>query len=423
MQGKALPERSAEMRVYVGVDVCKDWLDVYLHPIGQTFRVANAPEGLKSLKRQIAGTPVALIVMEATAKYHRLAHRSLHAAGLAVAIVNLLRSRLFAEAIGQLAKTDRLDARVLAIMAESLEPKAAAPAPEDLEALQEIVRARSAAIADQTALSNQRLASQTAFLKAELGRRLKTLAASIARLDAEIDRRLRADPALRPRYDILTSIPGIGPVQRSPSSPACPNWAPVRARPPACSPASRRWPAKAAKRPAKGASKADGATCAAASTSPPSPPPGSTRNSPPSTNASERPAKNPKSQSPPSCENSSSSQMCSSARIDPGRQSMLDFKHRCSSALQTLKGAASQRFYISKRVIDDQGRSRIPASFNLFDNRQQGIRHLSDTDGIEGCASALLVQAPSRRRSRRDRGLIPHQIIRHVVNHIGLTWF
>ncbi len=102
---------------------------------------------------------------------------------------------------------------------------------------------------------------------------------------------------------------------------------------------------------------------------------------------------------------------------------MLDFKHRCSSALQTLKGAASQRFYISKRVIDDQGRSRIPASFNLFDNRQQGIRHLSDTDGIEGCASALLVQAPSRRRSRRDRGLIPHQIIRHVVNHIGLTWF
>ncbi len=212
MQGKALPERSAEMRVYVGVDVCKDWLDVYLHPIGQTFRVANAPEGLKSLKRQIAGTPVALIVMEATAKYHRLAHRSLHAAGLAVAIVNLLRSRLFAEAIGQLAKTDRLDARVLAIMAESLEPKAAAPAPEDLEALQEIVRARSAAIADQTALSNQRLASQTAFLKAELGRRLKTLAASIARLDAEIDRRLRADPALRRRYDILTSIPGIGPV-------------------------------------------------------------------------------------------------------------------------------------------------------------------------------------------------------------------
>jgi transposase len=212
MQGKALPEQNAETRVYVGIDVCKDWLDVYLYPVGQKFRVANAPEGLKALKRRIAGMPVALIVMEATAKYHRQAHRTLHAAGFAVAIVNPLRSRLFAQAIGQLAKTDRLDARVLALMAESLEPRAAAPAPADIEAMQEIVHAREAAIADQTALCNQRLASQTAFLKAELARRLKTIALSIARLEAEIDRRLRANPALKRRYDILISIPGVGPV-------------------------------------------------------------------------------------------------------------------------------------------------------------------------------------------------------------------
>jgi len=212
MQGKTPPERSAETRVYVGIDVCKDWLDVYLHPTGQKFRVANTPEGLKILKRQIAGTPVALIVMEATAKYHRQPHRTLHAAGLAVAVVNPLRARLFAEAVGQLAKTDRLDARLLAIMAESLEPRAIAPAPEQLEALQEIVRARQAAIADQTALSNQRAASQTAFLKAELGRRLAMLARHVARLDAEIERRLAADPALKRRYEIFVSIPGVGPV-------------------------------------------------------------------------------------------------------------------------------------------------------------------------------------------------------------------
>ena len=212
MQGKVLPERSAQMPVYVGIDVCKDWLDVYLHPLGQSFRVANAPEGVKALKRRVAGLPIALIVMEATAKYHRQPHRSLHAAGYATAVVNPLRSRLFAEATGQLAKTDRLDARILAILAESLEPKAAVPLPETMEAMQELVRARSAALADQTALSNQRGASQTAFLKAELGRRLKTLQRHIARLDAEIDRRLAADPALKHRYDILISIPGIGPV-------------------------------------------------------------------------------------------------------------------------------------------------------------------------------------------------------------------
>jgi transposase len=212
MQGQKSPERSAEPGVYVGVDVCKDWLDVYLHPVGQKLRVANTPVGLKALKRRLAELPVELIVMEATAKFHRQAHRTLHAAGLAVAVVNPLRARLFAEAVGQLAKTDRLDARVLALMGQALEPSARPPAPEALEALQELARAHSAAKADQTALLNRRGASQTAFLKAELGRRLKVLAGHIERLDAEIERRIGADPALKRRYDILITIPGVGPV-------------------------------------------------------------------------------------------------------------------------------------------------------------------------------------------------------------------
>ena len=210
MQGQKSPERSAQPGVYVGVDVCKDWLDVYLHPIGQKLRVSNTPQGLKALKRRLAELPVELIVMEATAKFHRQAHRTLHAAGFAV--VNPLRARLFAEAVGQLAKTDRLDARVLALMGQTLEPSALAPAPEALEALQELARARAAAKAEETALSNRRGASQTAFLKAELGRRLKVLAGHIERLEAEIERRIGADPALKRRYDIVVTIPGVGPV-------------------------------------------------------------------------------------------------------------------------------------------------------------------------------------------------------------------
>jgi transposase len=210
MQGQILPERSAT-GVYVGIDVCKDHLDVYLHPGGQTFRVTNAHEGLKALKRRIAGLSIVMVAMEATAKYHRQPHRTLHAAGLSVAIVNPLRARLFAEATGQLAKTDRLDARLLAVMAASLDLRALAPAPEEIEALRELVQARASAIAGRTALSNQRGASQTAFLKAELARRLKHLAGHIARLDAEIARRLEASPALKRRHAILLSIPGIGP--------------------------------------------------------------------------------------------------------------------------------------------------------------------------------------------------------------------
>ena len=150
--------------------------------------------------------------MEATAKFHRLAHRTLHAQGFAVAVVNPLRARLFAQAVGQLAKTDRLDARLLALMGQTLEPTALAPTPEALEALQELTRERAAAIADQTALSNRRAASQTAFLKAALGRQLDAFASYVQRLEAEIARRIADDPALQRRVDILLSIPGVGPV-------------------------------------------------------------------------------------------------------------------------------------------------------------------------------------------------------------------
>jgi transposase len=220
MQGKMSSEQSTmaqgyliiERYVYVGIDVCMEWLDVHLHPTGQAFRVSNTSEGLKSLKRKLAGLHVKLVVMEATAKFHRLGHRVLHAAGYAVAIVNPLRSRLFAEAIGQLAKTDRIDARILAVMGESLEPTTIAPAPESLAALQELLHARVAAIAEQTALSNRRGASELAFLKAEFGRRLKQIAAHIERLNDEIERRLEADPALKHRYDLLLTIPGVGPI-------------------------------------------------------------------------------------------------------------------------------------------------------------------------------------------------------------------
>ena len=324
MQGQKSPERSTQPGVYVGVDVCKDWLDVYLHPSGQAFRVSNRSKGLKALKRRIGALPVEMIVMEATGKFHRQAHRTLHAAGFAVAVVNPLRARLFAEATGQLAKTDRLDARVLALMGQTLEPSALAPAPEALEALQELARARAAAIADQTALSNQRGVSQTAFLKAELSRRLKVLAGHIERLEAEIERRIGAEPALKRRYDILISIPGVGPVAAVALVSVCQSSALVRQRRPLSSPALRRWRATAAPRPASATSKAGGPLCEPASISPPSPPPGAIRNCATTTNASGTSAKGPKSPSPPSCERSSSSPTSSSKRIAPGSQFVLD---------------------------------------------------------------------------------------------------
>ncbi len=211
MQGKVQLEARSAAPVYVGIDVCKDHLDVYLHPLGQGVRLTNSTDGIRRLKRLLAGHAVALVVMEATGKHHRLTHRSLSQSGIAVAIVNPLRSRLFAEAIGTRAKTDRVDAKMLAILGDALGPQAMPPASETLEALQELVHARNAATAERTALSNRRAASCTAFLKAEIDRRLKSLDRHIERLAAEIAKRIAAEPPLARRQQILLSIPGVGP--------------------------------------------------------------------------------------------------------------------------------------------------------------------------------------------------------------------
>ena len=210
MQGKVSPERSAMTPVYVGIDVCKERLDLYIHPVGVRLAFANTPEGIKRLKRSLKAHEVALVVMEATGKFHRASHRSLHASGFAVAIVNPLRSRLFAEAMGALAKTDRIDCRMLAILGESLEPDATAPPSELMENLQELMSCRNAALAARTALINQLGAMTVRLATIEIRRQLGAAETAIENLGAEIERLIAADPLLARRMAILTSIPGVG---------------------------------------------------------------------------------------------------------------------------------------------------------------------------------------------------------------------
>ncbi|MEP6566410.1 MAG: IS110 family transposase [Mesorhizobium sp.] len=212
MQGKVLSEPNAMSAVYAGIDVCKEWLDVYVHPSGLKLRVANDGHGLRRLKRVLRDLKVARVIMEATAKYHRAAQRSLHAAGLCVCIVDPLRARLFAKACGQLAKTDAIDARLLALMGEALDPEETPPPSQALEELQELVNARAAATVERTALANRRQAVTTAFLRAELRRRLSACERHVERLDVEIERCIMADAGFARRHAILISIPGIGAV-------------------------------------------------------------------------------------------------------------------------------------------------------------------------------------------------------------------
>jgi transposase len=126
--------------------------------------------------------------------------------------VNPLRARLFAQAIGLLAKTDRLDARMLALFASNLAPSAKPPLSQAIEDLKELVQARDSAVAEQTALQNQRASATTAFLRRQLKRRLGRIAIDITALAREILGRIKADQGFARRYAILLSIPGFGPI-------------------------------------------------------------------------------------------------------------------------------------------------------------------------------------------------------------------
>lgn len=212
MQGKEIAKTSIGAEVTAGIDVCKDWLDVHIHPAEIVFRVPNTKQGLKTLKSKFVKHGVELAVMEATGKWHRAAHRSLHQAGFAVAVVNPHRSREFAGAMGQLAKTDRIDARTLAVYGAALKPTPTLPSPAALAELAELVMARGAAREERTALGNRHGAAESKFLAKELEKRVEQTDKHIETLDSEIERRIEADEDLARRYEILLSIPGVGPV-------------------------------------------------------------------------------------------------------------------------------------------------------------------------------------------------------------------
>ena len=210
MQGKEASEQETKTKSSVGIDTSKCWLDVHVLPANDRLRVSNSYEGIRQLKRWLLRFDLALVVIEATGKWHRHVHRSLVASAIPVAVVDPLRVRRFAQAQGIFAKTDRLDARVLALFAAMMAPSIRAPAPQAMAALAELVVARASAVEAQTALKNQLGTAECKFLKRQLERRIGRASKDIAALDGEILKRIKADDGLARRYAILTSVPSFG---------------------------------------------------------------------------------------------------------------------------------------------------------------------------------------------------------------------
>lgn len=193
----------------VGVDISKDWLDAHRLTDGAARRFANTPSGRRSL---LAFAGDAAIAFEPSGAYHKALEQDLAAASAPAIKINPFQVRRFAEAAGTRAKTDPIDARVLARMASALDLEQTPPASENMLVLKELRVARQALVKDRTAAKNRAKTQTHALLERQAAERLRQIEAQLTDLDAEIAALIDADPELAARRDILTSIPGISAV-------------------------------------------------------------------------------------------------------------------------------------------------------------------------------------------------------------------
>ena len=193
----------------IGIDVSKDHLDAHALPAGTALRVPNTARGIAQLLRWIGAEPVARIVYEPTNRYHRALEARLAAAGLPLAPVNPLKARRFAQALGLQAKTDKIDARMLAEMGLRLTPGLQVPSPKNLQHLKDLVAARRALVADRVADGNRTGGHSLALLQRLARRRRAAIEADITRIEAAIAALIAADPALAEKARLLQSLPGV----------------------------------------------------------------------------------------------------------------------------------------------------------------------------------------------------------------------
>lgn len=192
----------------VGIDISKASLDCHTYPAGVERRFANTAKGQKALIAWLGQWPIERIAFEATATYHRALEAAL--ADWPCVKINPERARRFAQATGKLAKTDRIDAMLLARMAATLQPPVRPAKTANQMLLAELINARDGLVRDRTALKNRSKNLTLAILKRQCKQRLDQIARHIEALDAEIAGIIAADPALARRHEVLTSIDGVG---------------------------------------------------------------------------------------------------------------------------------------------------------------------------------------------------------------------
>ena len=195
--------------VYVGIDVSKDRLDVHVRPTGEAFAVARDGEGLADLVARLQPLAPRLVAVEATGGFEMTVAAAVAGAGLVLAVVNPAQVRHYAQALGRRAKTDAIDAEVIARFAEAARPEPRPLLDADTQALAELVTRRRQIIAMMVA-ERQRAGRLPKRLKRSCERVVRVLEKELATLDQDIDTTVRGSPAWREKEDLLASVPSIG---------------------------------------------------------------------------------------------------------------------------------------------------------------------------------------------------------------------
>jgi len=197
------------MDLFIGIDVAKDRLDVHVRPAGEAFGVAREAKGLAELVERLRSLTPALIVLEATGGFERTVAAALAAAKLPLVVVNPRQIRDFARAIGRLAKTDAIDAAVIAQFAEAIRPEPRPILDAEAQALDDMVSRRRQLIEMIVAETNRKKATTNKRIAREIDRHLLYLQKRLTGLDGDIDTAIRSSPVWREKEELLVSVPGV----------------------------------------------------------------------------------------------------------------------------------------------------------------------------------------------------------------------
>jgi len=198
----------------VGLDVSKDRLDMFIHPARQLEAVSNDASGHDELVERLKAARPALIVMEATGGFEAAIAAALAEAGLPVVVANPRQVRDFAKATGRLAKTDRIDAEVLALFGEAVKPQIRTLPDPAVRELQKMLARRRQLVEMLTAERNRRSRAEGA-VREDIDAHLAWLQQRLKDLDKGLGKTIRSSPVWREKENLLRSVPGIGPVVAS----------------------------------------------------------------------------------------------------------------------------------------------------------------------------------------------------------------